>query len=94
MGKQRNSKRRKYLRAAARASGGVRDAVASKWSKAKQRGHDDRKLGTFGPASPVRIIVKDGQHVDAAGGPSQLSATPLGTGGDQSRDMGPNSETL
>lgn len=61
---KRNSKRRKYLRAAGRASGGVRDAVASKWTEAKQRKHDDRMLGTFGAASPVRIIIKDGQHVD------------------------------
>jgi hypothetical protein len=62
--KQRNSKRRKYLRAAARASGGVRDAVASKWTQRKQHRHDDRKLGTFGAASAVRIIVKDGQPVE------------------------------
>jgi hypothetical protein len=65
--KQRNSKRRKYLRAAARASDGVRDAVASKWSKAKQRRYDNRKLGTFGAASPVRIVMKDGQPVDQSG---------------------------
>jgi hypothetical protein len=64
MSKQRNSKRRKYLRAAARACGGFRDAVASKWTEAKQHKHDDRKLGTFGAASPVRIIVKNGKPVD------------------------------
>lgn len=42
----------------------MRDAVASKWTGAKQRKHDDRKLGTFGAASPVRFIVKDGKPVD------------------------------
>jgi hypothetical protein len=75
--KQRNTKRRRYLRAAARcASGGVRDAVASKWTDAKQRRHDDRKLGTFGAASPVRIIMKDGKRIDD-GGTFRLSAEGL-----------------
>jgi hypothetical protein len=67
MRKQRNSKRRKYLRAAARASGGVRDAIASKWTGAKQRRHDERKLGTFGAASPMRIVMQDGIVVGMKG---------------------------
>lgn len=34
-------------------------------TNAKQRTHDDRKLGTFGAASIVRVIVKDGKRLDA-----------------------------
>lgn len=50
-------KRRRYARSAAKChSAGVRDALASKWSAKKQRRHDDRKLGTFGAASPARRI--------------------------------------
>ena len=60
----KRNKRSKMLRAAARAPAGIRDAAASKWSRIKQRRHDDRKLGTFGAASPVRIIAKDGRSVD------------------------------
>lgn len=66
----KRNKRSKMLRAAARAPGGIRDAVASKWSRIKQRRHDDRKLGTFGAASTVRVIVKDGKHLGSGGGGS------------------------
>jgi hypothetical protein len=63
----KRNKRSKMLRAAARAPAGIRDAVASKWSRVKQRRHEDRKLGTFGAASPVHIIMKDGKRIDDGG---------------------------
>jgi hypothetical protein len=53
---KRKTKRSKYLRAAARAHGALRDIAASKWTRAKQHQHNTRNLGTFGAASPVRII--------------------------------------
>jgi hypothetical protein len=52
------------LRAAARAPYGWEDPIASKWTFAKQQRHNTRKLGTFGAASPMRIIVKGGKPVD------------------------------
>lgn len=65
MSKQRKSKRSKVMRAAAATIRGFRDIVASKWTQAKQQRHNSRQLGTFGAASPVRIIVKDGEAVQA-----------------------------
>jgi len=55
------SKRARYAKAAAKChSAGVRDAVASKWTAAKQAKHDTRKLETFGAASEaVRIDPAD-----------------------------------
>jgi hypothetical protein len=60
----KRNKRSKMLRAATRAPAGIRDVAASTWSRVKQRKHDDRKLGTFGAASTIRVIVKDGISTD------------------------------
>ncbi len=57
MPKQKNTKLRRYAKAAAKChNAGVRDALTSKTSAKKRRTHQDRKLGKFGAASPVRRI--------------------------------------
>jgi hypothetical protein len=83
------------LRAAARAPAGIRDAAASKWSRVKQRRHDYRKLGTFGAASTVRVIVKDGKRLSDIRDflkeyRSRITAsvkTHLGKAGEESRKL-------
>lgn len=57
----KRSKKSRYARAAAKChSGGVRDALTSKWSLAAQAKHHTRKLGSFGAASEVvRIDPRD-----------------------------------
>jgi hypothetical protein len=60
----KRKRRSKMMRAAARAPYGWEDPIASKWTRAKQQRHNTRKLGTFGAASPMRTIVKDGKPVD------------------------------
>jgi hypothetical protein len=62
MSKQK-TKRSKMMRAAASAPHGFQELVTSKWTHAKQQRHNTRKLGTFGAASPMRTIVKDGKPV-------------------------------
>lgn len=57
MTKQRKTKRKDYRKAAAKASGGVRDAVASKWSAEKQRRFETARMGSFGPAGPVKTMT-------------------------------------
>ncbi len=47
---------KKQRRAAAKAVGWVREIAAAKFSPHEDRAHKDSKLGTFGPASDVRII--------------------------------------
>jgi hypothetical protein len=37
--------------------------TSNKWSYPEDREYIRRKLGTFGAASPVRILVKDGMPV-------------------------------
>lgn len=57
----KRSKKRLYAKAAGKChSAGVRDALTSKWTHAKQAKHETRKLGTFGAASEVvRIDPND-----------------------------------
>jgi hypothetical protein len=61
---KRKTNRDKMKRAAAASSRPFRNVGASKWTYAKQERHNARKLGTFGAASPVRTIVKDGKPVE------------------------------
>lgn len=50
------NKRRKKMRAAAKTTNVIRHVAATKWTGKRQRKFDDRRLGKFGPASPVRNI--------------------------------------
>jgi hypothetical protein len=61
MSKQRKTKRSRMLRDAAVAIPRFRDLGTTKWTPEKQQRYNARQLGTFGAASPVRIIVKDGE---------------------------------
>jgi hypothetical protein len=61
MSKQRKTKRSKMLRDAAVAIPRFRDLGTTKWTADKQQRYNERRLGTFGAASPVRIIVKGGE---------------------------------
>lgn len=60
----KRKKRKRYMRAASRAPWGWEDPIASKWTRSEQHRHEKRKLGTFGAASPMRVIMKDGQPID------------------------------
>lgn len=66
MTKQRKTKKTRYMKAASKChSGGVRDALTSKWTAQDQAKHNARKLGTFGAASPVvRIDPKTMEPID------------------------------